>query len=126
MVVDGYNKEQIFNYADVMERLDNDAELVEVLIDAYLNELPGYFKKLKSAAESEDYTALAIVAHTIKGSSANVGVVLMQQISASIELACNNNETFKIKDLISEFARRYDVVLSFFHNFNGENKGERV
>ena len=60
-------------------------EGLDELLDEYLLDTPSQLEQLKVAVEAGDITAIASVAHTLKGSSGNLGVSGVSELCQQLE-----------------------------------------
>ncbi len=67
---------------DLRDMLD---EGLDELLQEYLSDSPNQLQKLRAAVDGNDIAAIATVAHTLKGSSGNLGVSQLYQLCASLE-----------------------------------------
>jgi HPt (histidine-containing phosphotransfer) domain-containing protein len=62
-----------------------DAEFVNELIEAYLDDSPGLIDELQAAIEQNDPILFRRAAHTLKSSSASLGVTGLSELSNELE-----------------------------------------
>jgi PAS domain S-box-containing protein len=83
--------------------------MLRTLIDLFLASTHEALARLERTIASDDTTAVASLAHQVKGSSANVGAIGMVACCISLEAAANNKDLTHAKrillDLEEEFAR---------------------
>ena len=60
-------------------------EGLDELLQEYLADSPNQLMKLRAAVDSNDVPEIATVAHTLKGSSGNLGVSQLYQLCATLE-----------------------------------------
>ncbi|MFH0994896.1 MAG: response regulator [Pseudomonadota bacterium] len=77
----------IFDRAGMMSRLMDDDELVRMVVEGFLEDLPQQIAALKGYLETGDATGAERQAHTIKGASANVGGERLQEVAFEMEKA---------------------------------------
>jgi histidine phosphotransfer protein HptB len=65
--------------------LETDAEFVLELIDLFLDEAPGQIQTISNALKSQDSQTLTISAHTLKGSSLNLGAKQLGAVCFKME-----------------------------------------
>ena len=73
--------------ASALERLDGDEELFQEIVSIFLDDAPRIFLALKQARTDKDQKTSERQAHSLKGASANVGAVHLQEISSRAEVA---------------------------------------
>ncbi len=57
---------------EVLERVQNDRELLLELFDIFLSDCPGKIAALKTAIAQKDLTAIKDIAHSLKGAAGNI------------------------------------------------------
>ena len=71
--------------AATLERLDGDRSLFDELVEVFRNECPGLMGEIRRALVLQDAKRVERGAHTLKGSSSNVGAVAVSQAASEIE-----------------------------------------
>src|SRR6266853_632863 len=64
---------------------DDERDLIVEMIDLYLNDAPHWVDTIRRAAEASDAAAMKYAAHTLKGSSASIGVSQVAEICKVFE-----------------------------------------
>jgi signal transduction histidine kinase/DNA-binding response OmpR family regulator/CheY-specific phosphatase CheX len=85
----------IFDYSGFMARILGDAKLAEKIIASIFKALPGQIMSLQKAIAEKNELQIIQLAHAIKGSTGNVGLVGICKIAGEIE------QTAKQKDLVT-------------------------
>jgi len=67
------DKKSVFNKASVMDRLMGDADIVKIVIEAFLVEIPGKIELLVKHTDAAEYSEAKQLAHAIKGAAGNIG-----------------------------------------------------
>jgi HPt (histidine-containing phosphotransfer) domain-containing protein len=65
--------------------LDGDPDLLNELIDLFLNDAPALMQTLHEAVERRDAESLTQTAHSLKGSASNLGARGMAAVCANLE-----------------------------------------
>ena len=78
---------KIFDRATLLERLDGDVAMLEMLMEVYMKDVPNHLEALTNAINAADKELVRFHAHSLKGSSGNVGAVEMQTAAAALEKA---------------------------------------
>jgi HPt (histidine-containing phosphotransfer) domain-containing protein len=73
--------------AELMASTGDDIGFVRELIQTYLADTPVQFEAMTAAVEADDAAALVRPAHTLKSSSATVGVMRLSSIARELEMA---------------------------------------
>jgi HPt (histidine-containing phosphotransfer) domain-containing protein len=99
----------VFDRADLIYRLMDDADLIRTVTAGFLEDLPRRIEALRGCLESGDTPGAEFEAHTIKGASANVGGACMQEVAVEMENAARAGDLSAAKahmaDLEAEFDR---------------------
>jgi HPt (histidine-containing phosphotransfer) domain-containing protein len=100
--------------------LETDFDFVLELIDIYLDETPKQIQALSSALTAQTFPTLMIVAHTLKGSSLNLGAKdlgalclkleeigrVAKTVPAGTNVGAIENEFARVKSTLLEFKQR--------------------
>jgi HPt (histidine-containing phosphotransfer) domain-containing protein len=96
---------------------ETDFEFVIELVDIYLNETPTQIQTMVKALDTQDHHMLTIAAHTLKGSSLNLGA---KQLGAACfrleELGRSGipiSASINTKEIESEFEQVKAILLTF-------------
>lgn len=82
---------------------ENDATIIQIMFDAFLNDSSPRWKDLNETIESRDFAKVASVAHSIKPSFSMVGLTWLHPKIAELEGTAKNNPDYeKIKTLYRE------------------------
>jgi CheY-like chemotaxis protein/HPt (histidine-containing phosphotransfer) domain-containing protein len=73
-----------------VDRLGGDEDIFRQVITMFLDQIPSRVEELRNALGSSDYRTLAMLAHTLKSSSATVGAALLQSLFIELESACKS------------------------------------
>jgi HPt (histidine-containing phosphotransfer) domain-containing protein len=77
----------VFDRTGLLARLMKDEELAKVVIAQFLKSVPQQIESLRRSLEAADVAALRLVAHSVKGASANVGGERLRQATWELEQA---------------------------------------
>ena len=107
----------------VRETTDGDIAFTRELFDIYLTDTRERLAELEELAHAHEQgrqyqlTAIALVAHSIKGSSGNVGAKQMRKLASGLEDAITNNRPEETahyyKKLCDEFDRVHDFIKDY-------------
>lgn len=89
-------------------QIEGEPDFVVELIDLYLNEVPRLLASMRNAITGNDRVTLKRTAHSLRGSSANLGVVQMAAIAGELEHCDPNNSAAApalLLNLENEFER---------------------
>jgi len=71
--------------SSALERIGGDEAFLYDLIAIYTEDFLEKFTKLQQAVECEDFEQIRELGHNLKGSSANLSLIHLQQVSCEIE-----------------------------------------
>ena len=77
----------VLDTSELMERIGNDNQLVEILTEAFREDGPRHIAAYTSAIQSGDLSAVKKVAHTIKGCAGNLSGVRLRDLAKELEQA---------------------------------------
>ncbi|MEW6981547.1 response regulator [Colwelliaceae bacterium 6471] len=75
----------IWDKKAVLKRVRDNHALLHMLVDSFLEEIPERMAQLQDAVNKNDTSAILHISHTIKGISANLSGMVMQQAAAILE-----------------------------------------
>lgn len=93
---------------DMLKEIIGD-ELKEVL-NVFLDSTPETLLKLEGAVESNTIATVQSQAHSLKGSSANVGANQLSMLSAELEQNAKNNHTDNMRALLQKIQTENTAV----------------
>jgi len=101
----------IFDREGALNRLGDDEALLEEILGVYFEDTPRQLEALKEAVERGDSAAIRRQAHTLKGSSGNVGAVSMQEVAFQIEKAGETGDLARTASLFETIEKEFDKLL---------------
>ena len=102
--------EDVFDRVSFLERLMGDKELANSILGGFLEDIPRKFTALKKALNNSDASSVQLQAHTIKGASANVGAVALQEIAHHIEVSCEAGNLVEAGSLVPQLDKQFEVL----------------
>ncbi len=108
----------IFDEAALNERMMADKELINMVIDTFLDELPNQIEELCVLIEHNDYDNICKQAHKIKGSAANVGVMRLSELAFQIETAAKlENVADDMRLKLEKFKQHSDELVKILRAY---------
>jgi HPt (histidine-containing phosphotransfer) domain-containing protein len=96
---------------------ETDFEFVIELVDIYLNETPTQIQTMVKALDTQDHHILTIAAHTLKGSSLNLGAKRLGAACFKLEELGRSDipisASINTKEIESEFEQVKAMLLTF-------------
>lgn len=94
-------------------QMEGEPDFVVELIDIYLEEVPRLFDTLRKSIANKDRSTAKRAAHSLRGSSANLGVVQMAAIAGDLEHLednCSSAAHELLLSLQNEFERVKEIL----------------
>ena len=105
--------------SDVIEKSQYDelvseggTEFLEEMIELFEMHIPPIISDLEKASEDEDRAQIRELAHSIKGSSSNIGAKQVTESARDVELAADSASLEDLKKMISQIRPLYESALS--------------
>ena len=108
----------IFNQDELLNRTGGDEELLEELLNLFLKNFPDQLQALKQALQHNDIEQVAHQAHTIKGSSANMGAYALKNAALSMETAGKDNDPVLAQAALKQLYSEFNKFQAFISNLN--------
>ncbi len=89
-----------FDPTILMKLLRDKKDKVKKICDIFIADTPNEIQELEEALNIKDFEVAIRMAHTIKGSSANIGANILREIALEIENDGKNNNFAKITELL--------------------------
>ncbi len=83
----------IFDRADALSRIADDADLLATLLEMFAADAPGYLDEIDAALACQDWPRLLRAGHTLKGVFATFSARRGEQLARDLENAAKRNET---------------------------------
>lgn len=109
------------DFTRIQETSDGDMEFEAELIEMYLEDAQMHVDNIGAQVSSGDGAQLKTTAHTLKGSSANIGAVGMQEVAAALE-KCTNDDLSGGEDLYARLTSVFADTRKAFEAYVAENQ----
>ena len=96
-----------FNRAELLERMMDDEELLQEVVDTFLADVPHQLETIRNAREQRDADTLAGQAHTLKGAAANMAAEPMRAAAERLERAGKSGDWAQAAQLLEELEERF-------------------
>jgi len=101
----------IWDQEDLLNRLGDDAELAQEVLEAFFEDIPAAISQLEATIQEDDLKEVSDRGHFIKGASRNVGAMALQKTAMAIEHAASLKEAREyIKHLREQFDQFKETV----------------
>lgn len=99
------------DYEKLMQELMLSADEITMLMDLFIKKMQKILPELKEAIIVKEYKKIALLAHSIKGSSGNFRLEEIQEESAKMELmAKNQDEKYRYDGAFEKIKERLDKI----------------
>ncbi len=99
-----------FNREDLLTRTAGDEELIQLIVEAFMDDAPRKISELRSAADGRDSGQIKFHAHTLKGAAGNVAATNLQQLSHQLETAGERQELDNVQMLMGKVEAEFEVL----------------
>lgn len=93
----------VIDFEELLERTENDRELMKDLLAIFKEEFPQRQQALREAVQSLNAANVAMEAHALKGMLSNLAAVEASVAVAELERQGRNKETDKLRESFSRF-----------------------
>jgi two-component system sensor histidine kinase/response regulator len=94
--------EATFSASELLERVDNDRDLLKELVEIFREEFPGQLVQLRGAVAQQDLRRVGVLAHALRGMFANLAATRAAAAAAQLERMGKDGVT---QGLAQAFAR---------------------
>jgi HPt (histidine-containing phosphotransfer) domain-containing protein len=106
------------DYQSALERVGMDTEFLAELIALFQSEFTNFCRRVQEALDSGDYHTVSMLAHSLKGSSANLGFPGLGNISRELETAGASQDHLSIEKNLAVLLMEYQRVKTYLRNIN--------
>jgi len=109
--------EEIIDLKDVLERVQDDKELLVELLDIYQEDFATKRQVLGTAIATQDIVKIKEVAHSMKGSSGNISARPMYKACLQLETLAKENKTDGMLDVTTLIDGYFEEIKTFTIRF---------
>jgi histidine phosphotransfer protein HptB len=99
------------NLNELLERVDNDRELLYELLSIFKQEFPGYLQALQNAVARNDAAQVAGVSHTLKGMLSSLAATKAAACITRLEQLARAGEMSSLRDALGTFEKEVQGLL---------------
>ncbi len=113
----------VFDKESLLERLEEDQDLVEFMVRTFLQEVPGKWEALREVVERKEWDRAERLAHNLKGAAATVGAEALRGAAQDLEEAIRKGspgETAALLEVLGDRLSRLKTALEEFLGTVGE------
>ncbi len=108
---------QIWDKEDALQRVMQKNELLKMLINIFLDEMPERLIELKAAVNAKDAEQIRQISHTIKGVAGNLSALLLQKNSSDLESLAKSEKIDAIEQVFLDLEQSYNDTTTEFKSF---------
>ncbi len=101
----------LFATDDVLKRFDGNLELFKEMQKMFFDSIHDAMDQLTAAVDSWDFKTILRIAHSLKSSAANVGIMRVSEQAKKIEISAQKHDKDNINKQLVELARLIGEVL---------------
>jgi HPt (histidine-containing phosphotransfer) domain-containing protein len=103
--------EPVWNLAGLLERVDNDQELLRELLTIFKDDFPQTLQSLKSAVTAGDLKSSSRLSHTLKGMLSSLGATRAAAAASKLEALSSAGETASLHPALCALETEADSLL---------------
>ncbi len=103
--------EELMNIRELLDRLDQDRELLLELLGLFQTELPGLYMELRAALDLGAMTRVRVASHTLKGMLGNLSMTRSAERAAEVENLAEIGNAVAVQLAFEEFDRDLAVLV---------------
>ena len=89
---DGARAAAVLDHEGAVERLLGDTETYATLLEAFAQQIPRFLQQLARGLDDADAPALAVAAHSLRGTSAAIGAEAVREQAEAVERAAQGGD----------------------------------
>lgn len=101
---------------DVLERVQDDRELLVELLQIYCDDFVEKLPMLQSAVERNDFEQMRGLAHGLKGASGNISAKSLRMSFMELEEMAKNQDFGRAKEVLAVVQKQFEELKSFIAN----------
>ncbi len=114
--------QDVMDLPEVLERVQNDHDLLLELVDIFLKDCPEKIKALNEAVQTKNFETLKEVSHSLKGASGNLSAKKIYETCLTIEQKTKNHNLDGIEEILMKLDRQINDLKVFYGQLKVEFK----
>lgn len=106
------------DYPSALERTGGDREFLDELLGLYIEDFEDKYPQIKNAVAARDVDLIRELAHGLKGSSANLSLLPLQDIFFRLEMAGRENKPEDAEKTLPRLQEEYERLKTFLKKNN--------
>jgi two-component system, sensor histidine kinase and response regulator len=111
---------QAWNLAELLDRVDNDQELLRELLNIFKEDFPRTMRSLESAVAGADLKNTSRLSHTLKGMLSSLGGTRAAAAAAKLEGLATTGETASLKGALDALGHEAECLLPELNAYMAE------
>jgi HPt (histidine-containing phosphotransfer) domain-containing protein len=111
---------QVWNLAELLDRIDNDQELLRDLLKIFKEDFPRTMQSLESAVAAEDLKNASRLSHTLKGMLASLGATRAAAAAGKLEVLATAGETASLRGALDALGREAESLVPELNAYMAE------
>ena len=107
----------VFDSKTLSVTLSGDNAIIREVINIFLKEMPARMRELEQAIKKQQGNDAARLAHTIKGSAANIGGKKVSAVTVKVEAACKAGNWPAAEALMPQLKKEFESLDLAMHEF---------
>ncbi len=99
--------------SETLEQVGGDEEFLAEILSLYQEDYSEQHKRLEMALAEEDFETIRKTGHSLKGSSSNLSMPPLTEISRAIEQAGEEQDIDRVRALINDLDREYTRLIEW-------------
>ncbi len=102
--------QDVFHEQDALERFDNDASLLQELLEQMVQEIPQRLEGIKNTLQNGDLQSAHLYAHTLKGIAGNLSAPRLQDAASRLESMGAAGDLSRMQELMPEVEKELETL----------------
>ena len=101
----------VIDMQELLERVDQDYELLQELFRDFVEDMPSQYKKIKEAINLCDCEQVKILAHRLKGTLGNLSAKRAYDLAKEMEIAAGQNKLETMQHIYADMTRETELAM---------------
>jgi two-component system sensor histidine kinase/response regulator len=111
---------QVWNLAELLDRIDNDQELLRDLLNIFKEDFPRTMQSLESAVAAADLKNASRLSHTLKGMLSSLGATRAAAAAAKLEVLATAGETTSLRGALDALGHEAESLVPELNAYMAE------
>ena len=114
---------RVMDLAGTLENLGDDVELLQELMEFYMEMVPQQLDDLQAVLEAGDVAAVDMQAHGLKGGSANVGAIGVTEVAREMEMLAKGGSLEGAVEMMGRLRQEFALLAEAVPNIDWASLG---